>query len=112
VLLALSQKALASHSVSLLHVVGHTGGLWSIWPLQKTGKKNPQSLATVVNPQAESFCSVPVVAQVFPAVQTAAPMEPWQVLGSSQTGSKLPKLGQSLACWQQSPNSQQKVFWQ
>ena len=96
-LVAASQKAPASQSLLDAQVVGQLGAVCVTCPLQKTGRKKPQSLARVALEHAESFCSWPVVAQVLPAVHSAAPMVPWQLRGSSQTGSKLPKLGQSLA---------------
>ena len=50
--------------------------------------------------------------QVNPVVQIASPRVPWHDGCPSHTGEKVPKVGQSSATWQQSPNAQQKPFWQ
>jgi hypothetical protein len=98
------QCAPSTHSESLTHRVGQAGGSWATAPVQNTGRKRPQSRASVAAVHARSSAT-PEVTRHAKSSQLTSPREPWHVDELSQTGE--PAGGQSATVAQQVPSPQQ-----
>jgi hypothetical protein len=94
-----------------VHEVGHSGGICVTEPSQRMGRYGPHWFAVVAGVHAESSGTLSEVVHLL-LTHCAMSAVPWQALGTSQLGAVEYAAGQSVSLAQQSPEVQQKPFWQ